>query len=115
VRDFIILHYHATTRDDSDFWRDVRCMDVPDRLARKIALFAAHGTLHQDALDIFMEPSWVQVLLGQGIVPRDHHPLANGPGDAELRQQLAQLAAVKRQPLSQLPKHDAWLAARVKA
>ncbi|RVU07545.1 tryptophan 7-halogenase [Novosphingobium umbonatum] len=115
IRDFIILHYHANRRDDSAFWRDLREMAVPDRLAQKIELFRASGALVQDQLDIFMEASWVQVLMGQGILLQDYHPLANGPSDAELRQQLSQLRQVKAQPLSQLPAHDAWLAAKMGA
>ncbi len=111
VRDFIILHYHVTARDDSAFWRDLRAMRVPDRLAAKIDLFRATGTLSQDPLDIFMEPSWVQVLMGQGVVPADHHPLADGPTDAELAEQLRQLAAMKREPVPNMPLHDDFLKA----
>jgi len=84
-------------------------MEVPERLARKIALFAANGTLMQDQHDIFMEPSWVQVLMGQGILPADYHPLADGLSEAELRQQLAGLAQLKARPLAQLPTHDEYL------
>ncbi len=113
IRDFIILHYHANNRRDSAFWRDLRLMDVPERLARKIALFQANGTLVQDQYDIFMEPSWVQVLMGQGVLPQDHHPLADGPSDDELRAQLAQLAELKRRPLAQLSSHDEYLLRKV--
>lgn len=109
IRDFIILHYHANQRRDSAFWRDLRQMEVPERLARKIALFAANGTLVQDQYDIFMEPSWVQVLMGQGILPADYHPLADGPSEEQLRRQLAQLAQLKARPLDQLPSHDDYL------
>jgi tryptophan halogenase len=111
VRDFIILHYRATRRDDSAFWRDLRAMPLPDRLATKIDAFRANGALSQDAFDIFMEPSWVQVLLGQGIVPADRHPLADGPTDAELADQLRQIAALKREPLRDMPLHDDFLRA----
>ncbi|WP_294196548.1 tryptophan halogenase family protein [uncultured Sphingomonas sp.] len=111
VRDFIILHYHATRRDDSAFWRDLRAMAVPERLAAKIALFRATGTLSQDAFDIFMEPSWVQVLLGQGVMPAAHHPLADGPTASELATQLRDLAAARRAPVAAMPDHDAFLAA----
>lgn len=110
IRDFIILHYHVNARADSPFWTDLRTMDVPERLARKIALFRSNGTLMQDQYDIFMEPSWVQVLMGQGVLARDHHPGADGPSDAELREQLDQLAAIKARPLAQLPSHDQYLA-----
>jgi tryptophan 7-halogenase len=110
IRDFIVLHYHANARRDSPFWRTMRMLEVPDRLARKIALFRTNGTLVQDQYDIFMESSWVQVMLGQGIVPEDHHPLADGSSEAELREQLAHLAKLKARPLAQLPSHDAYLA-----
>jgi tryptophan 7-halogenase len=109
VRDFIILHYHATGRTDTAFWNEVRSMPIPERLANKIALFSANGTLFQDQFDIFMEPSWVQVLLGQGIIPQDYHPLADGPDDAELKAQFQQLAKLKQEPLPQMPGHDAFL------
>lgn len=113
IRDFIILHYHAQDRRDTAFWRDLAAMAVPDRLAHKIALFRANGTLVQDQYDIFMEPSWVQVLMGQHVLPGDYHPLADGPTDHELRAQLVGLAELKARPLPQLPDHDAWLAAQV--
>jgi tryptophan 7-halogenase len=115
IRDFIILHYHANNRGTEGFWRDLREMEVPERLARKIALFRANGSLVQDQYDIFMEPSWVQVLMGQHVQPEDHHPLADGPSEAELREQLVQLAAVKARPLPKLPLHDHWLEAQVRA
>ena len=111
VRDFIILHYHATRRDDSAFWRDVRAAALPDRLAAKIELFRATGALTQDPLDIFMEPSWVQVLMGQGIEAADYHPLADETDLAELTAQLAQLAAMKHEPVPNMPAHDTWLKA----
>ena len=111
IRDFIILHYHANNRGEAPFWRNLREMEVPERLAHKIALFRANGTLVQDQYDIFMEPSWVQVLMGQHVLPADHHPMADGPTDDELITQLASLADLKARPLSQLPAHDRWLQA----
>ncbi|MEO0031553.1 MAG: hypothetical protein RIS94_1311, partial [Pseudomonadota bacterium] len=52
-------------------------------------------------------------LLGQGVHPADHHPLADGPSEDELRQQLDQLADLKARPLDKLPIHDAFLASQV--
>ncbi len=58
-----------------------------------------------------MEPSWVQVLMGQGIEAADYHPLADETDLAELSAQLAQLAAMKREPVPNMPAHDQWLKA----
>jgi tryptophan halogenase len=113
IRDFIILHYHVNKREDSQFWQDLRHMNIPARLDEKIGLFKATGQLFQDQLDIFMEPSWVQVLMGQHVFPGDYNPLADGPPLDDLKSQLAQLAAKKAEPVSQLPAHDAFLTERI--
>ncbi len=109
IRDFIILHYKVNEREDSQFWRDVRAMDVPERITEKIALFRSNGTLFKDNLDIFLEPSWLQVMLGQGIVPQDYHPLAGRLSDAELKDKLEKTKQTKMQPMPQIPGHDEFL------
>lgn len=109
IRDFIILHYHANERDDSQFWRDVRNMDIPDRLQNKIDVFRTDGRLIQDQYDIFLEPSWLQVLVGQGILPGDYHPLADSLTDAQLADKLANMKKAKQEPLAQMPTHDQFL------
>ncbi len=77
VRDFIILHYKATRRDDSPFWDYCRTMEVPDSLAAKIELWNAKGRLFREGRELFGTPSWVAVMLGQGIVPDDYEPAAD--------------------------------------
>ena len=72
-----------TRRDDSPFWRHVRTMDVPESLRRKMAAFGRAGHLHPLPRDLFADPSWLQVMVGQGLVPRQHHPLADQLTDAE--------------------------------
>ncbi len=109
IRDFIILHYHRNDREDSQFWRDLRAMDVPDRLREKIEIFRSCGRLVQDQYDIFLEPSWLQVLVGQGVYPADYHPLAGGLTGAQLQEKLKNTAALKREPLAQMPTHDRFL------
>lgn len=109
IRDFIILHYHVNERDDSQFWRDLRHMSVPDRLTGKLAMFRADGRLVQDQYDIFLEPSWLQVMVGQGVLPRDYHPIADALTDSELLDKLMKMKAVKAEPLPQMPGHDRFL------
>ena len=109
IRDFIILHYYLNERDDSQFWRDTRNMDVPERLTEKIGLFRSNGGLVQDQLDIFLESSWLQVMLGQGVTPRDYHPIADSLTDAQLKEKLVNTRKLKREPLPKIPSHDQFL------
>lgn len=74
VRDFLILHYHATERDDSEFWRYCRSMSIPDTLRHRIELFRESGVVAQYENGIFLDPSWVAVLAGQGILPASVNP-----------------------------------------
>lgn len=109
IRDFIILHYYLNERDDSEFWRDARNMAVPERITEKINLFRATGILTKDNLDIFLESSWLQVMLGQGVMPKDYHPLAGTLTEEQLLDKLAKTKETKLQPLSQMPSHDEFL------
>lgn len=77
IRDFLILHYHQTSREDSEFWRYCANMDIPDSLSAKMALFRGNGLLHKDAEDLFRESSWVQVMVGQGLEPAGYHAMAD--------------------------------------
>ena len=109
IRDFIILHYHVNERDDHQFWRDVRRMDVPERLRHRIDLFKENGSIFQDQLDIFLEPSWLQVMVGQGLMPKDYHPLANSLSEQQLVDMLARTKKTKREPLPHIHPHDHFL------
>ena len=84
IRDFIILHYHVTNRTDTQFWRDCRDMKIPASLQHRIDLFREAGRVFRVPNELFAENSWLQVMLGQGILPRQHHQVADLMGDAEL-------------------------------
>ena len=77
VRDFIILHYKATQRDDTPFWRYVRDMQVPDSLHKKMEMWRLHGRVFRENAELFTMPSWVAVMLGQNIWPERHDPIAD--------------------------------------
>ena len=110
VRDFIVLHYHVNERNDSDFWKDMRHMQIPDRLQQKIDLFRSSAAIFNDNNDIFKDASWLQVMLGQGIQPQDYHPVAKKYADAALLSVMQKVLAEKNKPLSQLLTHDQFLA-----
>lgn len=109
IRDFIILHYHVNERNDSQFWRDLRNMAIPDSLAHKIELFKATGNIFREQEDLFLESSWLQVMHGQGIMPRDYHGLANNMSDNDLIAMLENMKKIKQSPLQHIPSHDDFL------
>ena len=109
VRDFIVLHYHVTRRDDSDFWRQCRAMAVPDSLAHRIELFKHAGQVFKVPRELFAETSWVQVMLGQGLEPAHYHPIANMMTDDELAGFLAGIQGSVDQLVRQLPAHQQFL------
>jgi tryptophan halogenase len=110
IRDFLILHYHATTRDDSPFWDHVRTMDVPDTLAEKMTLFRQRGRVMTYREGVFLEPSWIAVYLGQGVVPKGYDQRADRPSDAALVQALARLRTETRDAVMTMPDHAAYIA-----
>lgn len=109
IRDFLILHYHVNERSDSQFWRDMQQLAIPDSLRQKMAIFADNGQLFREQNDLFLESSWLQVMLGQGIEPKDYHPIANNFSPEKLRDMLANIQDIKQEPLSKLPDHDTYI------
>ena len=109
IRDFLLLHYHVTERTDSQFWRDMRQLQIPDSLQHKIELFQADGSIFREQHDLFHDGSWLQVMLGQGLLPRDYHPLADSFSEAQLKDMLKSIKAIKQEPLAKLFSHDEFL------
>jgi tryptophan halogenase len=110
IRDFIILHYHVTNRDDVDFWRHCRTMDVPASLKQKIELFRQTARVFRLNNELFAENSWIQVMLGQGILPAHHHPIADMMGDDELHNFLEEIRSTVSRTVAKLPPHHAYVA-----
>jgi tryptophan halogenase len=109
IRDFIILHYKATERRDSELWRYVSGMAIPDELAQKIELFRETGRVFRKNEELFQENSWIQVMLGQGIMPRAHHPIANKLSDAELSALLSGIRDSVARTVQTLPAHQDYI------
>ena len=105
IRDFLILHYHATERDDSEFWNHMRTMNVPDSLKEKIELFTAHGHVARYDHGLFLVPSWVAVMIGQRMVPQSYDWRVDRLPDAEVRRHLQGLKAHMHKAASALPQH----------
>jgi tryptophan halogenase len=109
IRDFIVLHYHVTDREDSPFWRACSGMEIPASLAHRIKLFRETGRVFRAPNELFAENSWIQVMLGQGLYPEAHHPAADLMGDAELSRFLNDIKMQIDKTVAQLPPHQAYV------
>ncbi len=110
VRDFLTLHYTATERRDSTFWRQGAAMEVPDTLTQKIELSRETGRVFRKNEELFAENSWVQVMMGQGIVPESYYPVATKLSRTELDALLGGLRESMARAVAELPDHHAYVA-----
>ncbi|MGB6230779.1 MAG: tryptophan halogenase family protein [Litorimonas sp.] len=110
IRDFLILHYCRTDRDDTPFWRHCANMDIPDSLTHKIELFRQSGHLFRDPEDLFREASWVQVMMGQGIHPESWHRRADALSDEKLEKFMSDVRRLVDRTVSPLPAHADYVA-----
>jgi len=109
IRDFLILHYKATNRRDSEFWRYCASMPVPESLEQKIELFRETGRVFRKNEELFVENSWVQVMMGQGITPQSYHPIAKKLSDEELTRLLGTIRDMVAGTVKSLPEHSAYV------
>ena len=115
IRDFIVLHYCATQRDDTPFWRKCRDMELPDSLKERIALFRVNGTLREGLDELFRWVSWQSVLEGMGIHPATWHPLVDRIDEEALRRGMAGASAQLAEFVRTLPTHQQFIDAHCRA
>jgi tryptophan halogenase len=114
IRDFLILHYHLTSRDDGELWRYCAHMSVPDSLQNKIDHFRRYGRLIAREMDLFGPPSWLAVHIGQRNLPERMDPLL-GFRSIDGTGWLAKLRAAMAAAATSLPSHRAYIDAHCKA
>ncbi|NBC37121.1 FAD-dependent oxidoreductase [Novosphingobium sp. FSY-8] len=114
IRDFIILHYKLTQRDDTELWRYVAAMEVPDSLQLKLDHFRRHGRLIAREMDLFGPPSWLSVHIGQNNFPEGLDPLIDYRG-IDARPWLAQLRAAMVAEAHKAPTHQQFIDQHCKA
>jgi tryptophan halogenase len=110
TRDFIILHYHATERDDAPLWAYCRNMPIPDSLAYKVELFRENGRVAFYGRELFSEQSWLSVLTGQGVMPARYDPLADVVPLDDLKKRLEHMRMLVRQAAEAAPSHREFIA-----
>ena len=110
IRDFLILHYCATQRRDSEFWKYCAHMSIPGELDEKIRLFRESGRFYRNADEMFALTSWVQVMIGQHIVPTGYHPLVDAVPEHELTQLGESVRGVIAACVAAMPPHEQFIA-----
>ncbi len=114
IRDFLILHYHANARPEP-FWQARRAAAIPGTLAERLELFRANGRISPNQDSLFTEIGWLQVMVGQGVIPSGHHALADARSDAEVAEFLSLSAQHAKSVAARMPAHDAYVAAHCAA
>lgn len=110
VRDFIILHYKVSQRTDSEFWNYCRLMQVPETLQKKLELYESSGRIFRDNNELFDEVSWFAVMQGQGLQPKNYHPLANQIEPNEFRHIMQEIKSVVARAADAMPPQAEYIA-----
>jgi tryptophan halogenase len=109
IRDFLILHYCATERDDTPFWNYCRTMDIPQPLREVIELFRDSGRFYRQAEELFALTSWVEVMIGQRISPRTWHPAVDLLPDDKLDKLIEGVRQVIVNCVDAMPMHQQFI------
>jgi tryptophan halogenase len=109
IRDFLILHYHAIERDDTPFWNYCRTMSIPESLTYRLELFRERGVVPNYREGMFLDASWLAVLLGQHVVPRNYDPVSDQMSPVELEARMAQLRREYQCAVASMPMHLDYL------
>ena len=109
IRDFLVLHYHATARDDSPFWNYVRQMKVSERLNQKLDLYRSCGRIYRDNSELFDEINWLAVLHGQGIRAESSHPAADVRPTEVVDRQLYAIKDLLGKAVNSMPTHQQYI------
>jgi tryptophan halogenase len=109
VRDFIVLHYCSTQREDTDFWRWCKTMELPETLQERIALFKGHGLVREGTDELFRAASWQSVFEGMGIRPNKYCPRVDNMDYQEISDTLKMARQAIQSMVKNLPSHDDFL------
>jgi tryptophan 7-halogenase len=109
VRDFLLLHYVATQRDDSEMWRHFRSLELPDSLQEKIDAWVTRGYIIKYEFGLFLPPSWIAVMLGQNLKPRGYDRRVDAVPDDVLAANAAGIRRDVAAAVQGTPDHAAFI------
>jgi len=108
VRDFIVLHYCKTQRDDTPLWRYCSSMEIPDSLRERIELYRHTGRIRPRAGELFTDLSWFYIFEGLGIRPESYDPLLDIVRKDKLEEILRSMALATTTAVRTSPSHDSF-------
>ena len=109
IRDFIILHYTLSQRDDSAFWRYIKTITLPDTLAQKIKIFKRRAHLIKYEGESFSDASWISMYNGFDVFPEVGDIRLDYLPKAEMELQLQKIEQVIRDATSHSLSHSSFI------
>jgi len=109
IRDLLVLHYTATERDDTPFWRHCRAIPKPESLQQAWDMYENNGNIIIEAGVLFKEASWFAIMNGQGLRPHAYHPFADIPPTEELARRFELIRGDVDKRVATFPMHDDYI------
>ncbi|MDN4502532.1 tryptophan 7-halogenase [Alteromonadaceae bacterium BrNp21-10] len=109
IRDFLVLHYCASDRVDTEFWRWCKNMKVPPSLQRKLDYFQVAGGLIPGVEELFQPSSWYAILTGMAILPNSYNPTVDALDYKKLQQSLNAGKQAIENIVQQQPSHEDFI------
>jgi tryptophan halogenase len=111
IRDFIILHYCTSRRDDSPFWQQRSAMALPDTLIQRIEMYRGTGRILQQRQELFSDLDWFWIFEGAGIEPRGYDPLVDTVDFEQVKRVMLAISQKVTADVAAAPSHDSFFAA----
>jgi tryptophan halogenase len=111
VRDFIVLHYALSGREDTPFWKASRTVPLPDALRERLALYDETALLPARPHALFAETSWHAILAGFERLPQRSLARAHLSNPGRVAEILASIRAHNADLAASLPSHATLLGA----
>ena len=109
VRDFIVLHYCATERTDSELWRQCAAMELPPSLQEKMDYFRSSGRMLITPSELFQKSSWLAVFMGQFIEPTSYNPITDTRTRVDAQARLDMMVKTIAQTGEAMPRHEKFI------
>jgi tryptophan halogenase len=110
IRDFIILHYTLSRREDSPFWLQCGKVALPDALAHRIEMYRATGRVIQQRPEVFSDLDWFWIFEGAGVIPRDYDPLVDTVDFEQVKRLVTAITQKVAADSAAAPSHDSFFA-----